>query len=96
MIIAHFNTSKTQNLSFSKAKNAKSQNMKMNKKGNITIIFIAIIVLLVIFTSTQKVVINNKQVVTAIGVTCNAVGYAYDPINKVCIPEQNVNNSNAP
>jgi len=61
----------------------------MNKKGNIALYIIIILVVLLI-ASTQKISINEKQVKVATPTTCNLIGKGYDPITHICIKVQNV------
>lgn len=65
---------------------------KMNKKGGSGIIILIIVALLLVYlASTNKIVVNDSQFVTATGLTCKAIHKQYDPVSKVCItPAQDV------
>lgn len=56
-----------------------------NKKGNTFLILIIILILFLYITSTQKVIVNDKQISTATQSTCSLIGKGYDVINKICI-----------
>ena len=66
-----------------------------NKKGASAgfWIIVAIIVLLLV-TSTQKIAINDKQIATASVTSCKLIKQDYDPVNRVCV--KNENNQTAP
>jgi len=58
----------------------------MNKKGNIAV-YIIIILIVLLIASTQKIQVNDKQVKVATPTTCGLIGRNYDPIAHICIGE---------
>lgn len=59
--------------------------MENNKKGNLAITILIIIVALIFISSLQKVEINDKQIKTATPSTCSLINKHYDPILHICI-----------
>lgn len=67
--------------------------MFQNKKAISGVVWVVIFILVILFTSTQKVSINDTQIKTASQVSCKLINQDFDEANKVCIPkgtQQNV------
>lgn len=58
--------------------------MFKGKKGNIFWIVVAVIFLLWL-TTTQKVIVNDKQYSSATPSSCALISKDYDPLNKICV-----------
>ena len=56
-----------------------------NKQGMSGFWIVAIVIIILLITSTQKIAINNKQIATASQASCGLINKAYDPINRVCM-----------
>lgn len=58
-----------------------------NRKAMSGVMWVVIVILLILFTSTQKVIINETQIKTATQVSCKLINQDFDALNKVCIPK---------
>lgn len=68
-----------------KVPNLKQSRLIKNKRAVSGFTVFIIVVLLIYILSTQKVVVNDKQLTTASISSCSLIKKAYDPVNKVCI-----------
>ena len=68
-----------------------------NKAGTISGFWLIIIIIIVLLiTSTQKIAINDKQITTATVASCGLIKKVYDPVNRVCIPQNGKNITKTP
>ena len=74
--------------------NGKERKIQIGKRAmSGTAVIIIILILFLVLTSTQKVEINDKQLKTATEASCKLIKEVYDPVQKICVPVQMMQNS---